>query len=582
MSPSSVQSALRILLEAEQSGPWRQMPVGKVAGLLNQVAGRFFLFGDALAYETAARMGVTAGEVWLETIIPSVWGLLSTRRGLLENAGAGGSLEEVGYTFPRHRITSFAGRPALRLLPANSLESLLLPDFSGYVLLRNARADEGVALEHSTTHPTHDLTRSSPALALCLLPFNLASIGALDIIHMLCYRKLRVAAKVSEKVEFVGPHLERIFEPLLEARALQLVYGGPDAGAWLAARPEFAHVHLTGSAQTAAAVEQAAGRGRVSSELGGVTAAIILPDSLSNASRLRQVARQLAFGALANNGQHCVSFQIAIVPGSREADLARALWEEMMLAARREPSHDGTRLLVDGAAARRVEALVASLVAEGARLRPETAKAVERHFPVCLVQGINEKMRLFREEAFAPVLGLMSVPDENFAGQALALANSGDIDGDLGISLFTSNPRSPEVERIAASLRHGVVTINTYPGVAFATSVPWGAGPSGLSGRGWVHNYDVLPEEIIDKVVLSTSLGRKGFGLLRWEDPWLLNVSGEGTVQLAKALVRTTLAYFRQARWSLWAAELSLVAAIARREWVARALDGRRGEPSSE
>ena len=130
--------------------------------------------------------------------------------------------------------------------------SCCFPDSQGDVLLKQS----------SSTGATPQLVSAGVSgrdLALCLLPFNLASIGVLDIAHLLCKQQQRVIAKISEKVEFVGPLLERILAPFIEANALRLVYGGPAVGAWLAARPEFSHIHLTGSARTAAAVAQVAG-----------------------------------------------------------------------------------------------------------------------------------------------------------------------------------------------------------------------------------------------------------------------------------------------------------------------------------
>jgi hypothetical protein len=70
MSASSLQSSLRELLDAERARRWDQTPVVQVADLLNQVAELFFVWGDALASETAERMDVTPGEVWLEVIFP--------------------------------------------------------------------------------------------------------------------------------------------------------------------------------------------------------------------------------------------------------------------------------------------------------------------------------------------------------------------------------------------------------------------------------------------------------------------------------------------------------------------------------
>jgi len=566
MNPSH-QATLQSLENAERSKPWADESIGTAARLLAETAELFLLHGDLLARETAERMGVTPGEVWLETIFPSVWGLLSTRRGLLANAKAHEPLRRVKHFSARFSRTEFAGREAIKVLPANVLELLLLPGFSGHVLLKQSSSDAG--------KPSASSAPESPntGLALCLLPFNLASIGVLDIAHLLCRQQQRVVVKVSEKVEFVGPILERILAPFIQAKALRLVYGGPEVGAWLAGRPEFSHIHLTGSARTAAAVAQVAGPRKMTAELGGVTLAIIFPDALVTEADRRQVARQVAFGALANNGQHCVSFQMVLVPASEHAAFEKLLSQEFRLAVARGGSKGGCRKLVDAGAARRLEAWTADLAAEGARLTPEKPRPDGEYFPACLIQGFDEKMRIFNEEAFGPVAGLLPLPMEGFAARAMAVANSARLRGDLGISLFTSRPQSLEIRRMARDLRHGIVTINTYPGVAFATSVPWGAGPARMSGSGWVHNYAFLPEGEIEKVVLTAPLGRKGFGPIRWEDPWLLNVSGENTVEFAKSLVQVTLAYFLKQPLKLAKAQRSLIRAIRRRETAARKTD---------
>jgi acyl-CoA reductase-like NAD-dependent aldehyde dehydrogenase len=561
------QAALQSLLETERAKPWADENIATVSGLLAEVAQRFLLNGDLLARETAQRMGVTPGEVWLETIFPSVWGLLSTRRGLLANAQAQDPLSRLKHFSARFSRTEFGGRQAIKVLPANVLERLLLPGFSGHAVFKQSSSD--------ANNPAVSSKPESPdtGLALCLMPFNLASIGVLDIVHLLCKQQQRVVAKVSEKVEFMGPLLESILAPFVQANALRFAYGGPEVGAELAARPEFSHVHLTGSARTAAAVAQVVGQQKLTAELGGVTLAIVLPDALSTRSGRRDVARQIAFGALANNGQHCVSFQMVLVPAPHQEDFETVLSREFRLAVSRGGGKEGRRKLVDAAAAQRLEAWTGDLVAAGAHLTPEHPRADADHFPACLIQGFDEKMRIFKEEAFGPVAGLLPLPVEGFAPQALAIANSTHLSGDLGISLFTARPDSAEIQRMAQELRHGIVTVNTYPGVAFATSVPWGAGPSKMSGNGWVHNYAFLPEHEIEKVVLTAPLGRKGFGPIRWEDPWLLNVSGESTVEFAKALMQVTLAYFLKQPLKLAKAQLALIPAIRRRESAARKTD---------
>ena len=195
-------------MEAERSRPWARTPAPELACRLFEVAESFFVRGDALAAETAERMGVPPAAVWFESIFPAVWGLLSTGSFLKPLEG---SLGEIVASEPIP-TEDFAGSPAVRLLPANSFQRLLLPGFSGVVLLRPS---PGVSPKPA----------SGEGLALCLLPFNLAGIGALDILHLLCRGPSRVLAKVSEKAPFLKEHLEKIFAPLVSREPCRLSKG---------------------------------------------------------------------------------------------------------------------------------------------------------------------------------------------------------------------------------------------------------------------------------------------------------------------------------------------------------------------
>ena len=520
------------------------------------MAESFYVRGDALAAETAERMGVPPATVWFESVFPAVWGLLSTGSFLKPLEG---SLGEIVASDPIP-TEDFAGSPAVRLLPANGFQRLLLPGFSGVVLLRPS---PGVPPKPA----------SGEGLALCLLPFNLAGIGALDILHLLCRGPSRVLAKVSEKAPFLKAHLEKIFAPLVSWGALSFVQGGPDTGSRLAARPEFDRVHLTGSARTAAAVEAIAGEDRVTCELGGVTPAIVLPEVKQDQRLLLQVARQVVFGALANNGQHCVSFQVVLVPDSLRAAMGQALAGEMARVSRLGSLAGPHRLLVNEGASSRVAAMVEDARRLGATVTSFGERVEGRRFPVTLLSGITDEMRLFREEAFGPVVGMASLPDRDFSQAAVSRVNQPALTGDLGASVFTPFPDSEPVRQLARRLKHGVVAINSYPGVAFATSLPWGPGPGQASGRGWVHNFHFLDESRMEKVVLAAPLGRKGLGPVAWEDPWLPNVAGRGPLRLAKALVRAALAYFRKQPCRLLASQWDMIPALIGRELSARRQD---------
>ena len=547
---------LEMLMEAERFRPWARTPAKELASRLFEVAEAFYTRGDALAAETSERMGVPQASVWFESVFPAVWGLLSTASFLKSMEG---SLGEIVASEPTP-TEDFAGSPAVQLLPANEFQRVLLPGFSGHVLLGSSRK----------------LTPKQPStegLSLCLLPFNLVGIGALDILHLLCHGPRRVLAKVSEKAPFLKAHLEIIFAPLVSCGALSFVQGGPDIGSWLAARPEFDRIHLTGSVRTADAVRAIAGDSKVTCELGGVTPAIVFPEIKQDRRQLLQVARQVVFGALANNGQHCVSYQVILVPDSLRDALGEALTKEMTLVSRSTGRSGSLRMLIDEEASSREAAMVEDARRLGASVTSIGEKTRGCHFPVTLLSGITEEMRLFREEAFGPVVGLVSLPDRDFIQATVSQLNKPALAGDLGASVFTPFPDSEPVRQLARRLKHGVVAINSYPGVAFATSLPWGAGPGQASGWGWVNNFRFLDESRMEKVVLVAPLGRKGLGPVAWEDPWLPNVAGRSPLRLAKVLVRSALAYFRKQPCRLLASQWEMVSALIARECAARRQD---------
>jgi acyl-CoA reductase-like NAD-dependent aldehyde dehydrogenase len=114
----------------------------------------------------------------------------------------------------------------------------------------------------------------------------------------------------------------------------------------------------------------------MTAELGGVTLAVVFPDALRTEASRRDVARQVSFGALANNGQHCVSFQIVLVPVSQQAVFEHRLEQEFALAVARGGGSGACRKLVDAVAAERLTALTTELMAGGARLTPRNQPAV--------------------------------------------------------------------------------------------------------------------------------------------------------------------------------------------------------------
>ena len=546
--------ALETLLKEEKSTPWSQIKSGELADLLFQVAENFYIEGDFLVSDTAAHMGVTPTSVWFEVIFPSVWGLLSTATFLNSPDRRQIPLGQLPIVIPK--ANKLLGKhQAVSMMPSNNFDRLFFPGFSGYLFLGDSQDKITI--------------NSFGGLALCLLPFNSLSIGVLDILHLLCHGPYRVVAKFSEKNEFLRPHLENIFSPLILMKALKIVEGGVEVGSRLIAQPRFDRIHLTGSRQTSDAIKKNIGSKLFTSELGGVTPVIIFPEVIKDQKLLCYAARQLTYGALANNGQHCVSYQVIIVPESGQAALSKVLISEMGLKCSAADQHSPKRLLIDEMATMKAKRIVDNAIQCGATACPSPCEPNGRQFPVTLITGITTEMKIFQEEIFGPIVGIMSLPDHDFANEAVKIMNHPRLLGDLGASLYTANPDSEKIHQTVCHLKHGIIGINCYPGLAFATSLPWGAGVEGSSGKGWVHNYQFLTESYFHKVVIKTSLKPNGFGFIKWEDPWLHNVSNQAALRLAKSIVNATIAFFKKQSIRFMAALIIMLPSLVLREIIA-------------
>ena len=95
-----------------------------------------------------------------------------------------------------------------------------------------------------------------------------------------------------------------LFRDVFPAGVLNVVTGGDDLGVWMTSHPGFAKISFTGSTATGKRVMESASKDlkRVTLELGGNDAAIVLPDV-----DLDEVAQKIFFGAFFNTAQICVA-----------------------------------------------------------------------------------------------------------------------------------------------------------------------------------------------------------------------------------------------------------------------------------
>jgi acyl-CoA reductase-like NAD-dependent aldehyde dehydrogenase len=238
---------------------------------------------------------------------------------------------------------------------------------------------------------------------------------------------------------------------------LQMVVGGREIGAALVADPRCPKISFTGSVAGGRAVAQAAAArlARVTLELGGKSAAILLDDFAPEASEA-----ELFLAMLQNNGQICGAQSRLLVPAGRAAELTdwlAALFDGLTVG---DPHALETEIgpLATSAQAARVQSLVAAGEAGGAKPLShahhiaQTGTAVR--FVTPRLYAAEPENVLAREEVFGPVTVVMPYANED---EAVALANASD----FGLSGSVWSTDTVRAGVVAKRLRTGTVGINS-------------------------------------------------------------------------------------------------------------------------
>lgn len=275
--------------------------------------------------------------------------------------------------------------------------------------------------------------------------------------------------------------LGELLRDLLPPGVLNIVSGGDSLGPWMSAHPGIDKISFTGSTATGRKVmaSAAANLKRLTLELGGNDAAIVLPDADVDA-----IAEPLFWAAFANSGQVCVAAKRVYVHSSIYDALAAALVAVARRVRMGDGAAEGTALgpVQNRAQYERVKGLIAASREAGHRfLVGGTVAEGQGYFvPVTLVDDPPDDARVVREEAFGPVLPLLRYDELD---DAIARANACEYG--LGGSVWSSDLDAAAA--VAARLETGTVWINSAQGLtpfaAFAGHKQSGVGAeNGLEG----------------------------------------------------------------------------------------------------
>jgi acyl-CoA reductase-like NAD-dependent aldehyde dehydrogenase len=237
--------------------------------------------------------------------------------------------------------------------------------------------------------------------------------------------------------------------------------GGTDVGEALVRHPGVDKISFTGSSAVGRRIAALCGEQlkRVSLELGGKSAAIVLDDA-----DIAKTVAGLKSASLMNNGQACVAQTRLLVSERRHDEFVDALAAMMSDLNVGDPADEATDIgpLFAQRHQRQVQEYIQSGQSEGARivlggLNTAQDSPAERGWyvrPTLFVDATND-MRIAREEIFGPVLTVLRYRDES---DAVRIANESNYG--LAGSVWTAD--IAHGLEVAASVRAGTYGINMY------------------------------------------------------------------------------------------------------------------------
>jgi len=286
-----------------------------------------------------------------------------------------------------------------------------------------------------------------------------------------------VVLKASEQCPRTHALIGEAFSEALPEGAVSIVTNAPaDAAEIVGAlidHPEVKRINFTGSTHVGKIIARRAAEHLKPTllELGGKAPLIVLDDA-----DLDEAVKAAAFGAFMNQGQICMSTERIIVLDAVADEFNRRFKEKVESMPVGDPREGKTPLgaVVDQKTVDRVRELVNDAIANGAeQLVGGEANGVL--IPAHVIDRVTPEMRLFREESFGPVVGVIRAHDE---AHAIELAN--DTEYGLSAAVFTRD--TARGLHVAKQIKSGICHING-PTVHDEAQMPFGGVKASGYGR---------------------------------------------------------------------------------------------------
>lgn len=337
------------------------------------------------------------------------------------------------------------------------------------------------------------ITREPMGVIGAIVPWNYPMIMAAWKLGPALAAGNSVVLKPSEKSPYTALRLaELALEAGLPPGVFNVVPGyGHEAGEALALHMEVDAIGFTGSTRVGRRMLDYAGRSnlkRVYNELGGKSAFVVFDDFAD----IQRAARTVAGSMFFNQGESCNAPSRVLVQAGIAEEFARLVAAEAPKYAPGDPLNPTTELgaLVDETQLKTVMGYIDAGRDEGARVmaggRQARTETGGFYVEPTVFAGVNNDMKIAREEIFGPVMGIIPFGTE---AEAIAIANRSSYG--LQASVWSDNIN--RAHRVARALRAGTVHVNQYD--EDDITVPFGGYKQSGNGRDKsLHAFDKYTE----------------------------------------------------------------------------------------
>ena len=301
-------------------------------------------------------------------------------------------------------------------------------------------------------------SRAPVGVVAAVIPWNAPHQVALAKLYPALLAGCTAILKLAPETALSGQFLGELFtEAGVPEGVVSILVADREVSEYLVSHPGVDKIGFTGSSVVGKRIAGIASErlARVSLELGGKSAAIVLPDA-----DIESTVQALRHRSFPNNGQVCVAQTRILVSESQHDQFVTALVDDVSKIVAGDPTREETFLgpVVSERQRKRVDDYIAIGIEEGASVAigghgmPDGINHGSFVRPTVFT-GVKNSMRIAREEIFGPVVSVIRYSDVD---EAIAIAE----DSDYGLSGSVWTRDAEAGIAIARKIRTGGMSIN--------------------------------------------------------------------------------------------------------------------------